>query len=121
MKLFFERFKREYIKRDKIFEETIEKEYFFLRVLKDCWIMLFLLLNLRIETTKKDLVLNLNNEWIKKSKKLKILKLCRSLSWISGEQLKRLMFKIFLIDFTKTEFKRCWLNLLSKWIKREEQ
>ena len=90
--------------------------------------MLLLLLNLRIETTKEDLVLNLNNEWIKKQKRWKylkirgkILKLCKSLSWISAVKLKRLMFKIFLIDIEKTEVKRCWPILLSKLTKREEQ
>ena len=51
----------------------------------------------------------------------KILKLCRSLSWISVVQLKRLIFKIFLIDFEKTEVKLCWSIFLSKWTKREEK
>ena len=78
--------------------------------------MLFLLLKLRIETTTEDLVLNLNNEWIKKQKRWKylkirgkILKLCRSL-----------IFKIFLIDFEKSEVKPGWLILLSKGTKRDE-
>ena len=63
------------MKIDKSFEEKIEKEYFFLRVLNGCWIMLFLLLKIRIETTRLDLILNLKREWIKRHKRWKYLKI----------------------------------------------
>ena len=49
-----------------------------------------------------------------------MLKLCKSLSWISDEQLKRLIFKIFKLIW-KTEVQRLWSVLLSKRTKREEQ
>ena len=90
--------------------------------------MLFVLLKIRIETRREDLILKLKREWIKKHKRwkylkisIRILKLCNSVNWILGVQLKRLILGSFLIDLEKTEVSRSWSILLSKWIKREEQ
>ena len=81
--------------------------------------MLFLLLKIRIETTRLDLILNLKREWIKKHKRWKylkisgrILKLCKSVNWILGVHLERLIFKRFLIDLEKTEVSRSWSILI---------
>jgi hypothetical protein len=41
------------------------RKNFLLRVLKGCWIMIFLVLQIKIDTTKEDLVLNLKSEWMK--------------------------------------------------------
>ena len=88
--------------------------------------MLFLVLNFKIEETTDDFVLNLKREWVKEQKRWKYLKVRGKMlrlykSLISDEQLKRLIFKILLIYFEKTEVKWLWSVLLIKRTKREQQ
>ena len=51
-----------------------KRENFFLRVLKYCWIMLFLVFNFKIEETRDDFVLNFKKRVSKRKKILKISK-----------------------------------------------
>ena len=88
--------------------------------------MLFLVLNFKIEETTDDFVLNLKREWVKEQKRWKYLKVRGKMlrlykSLVSDEQLKRLIFKILLIYFEKTEVKWLWSVLLIKRTKREQQ
>ena len=93
--------------------QKLKKKNIFLKELKDCWIILFILLSIRIEVSRDEAGLNLNKECVKKQKCWKYLKisgnifmLWRSKSCLSGVKLERRTFKIFLIDLEKTEYKR---------------
>ena len=62
--------------------------------------MLFLVLNFKIVETIDDFVFNLKRVkeqkcWKYQKIRSKLFKLCKSLSWISDEKLKRLIFQIF--------------------------
>ena len=74
MKQIFERFKREWIKSDNILEEKIEKENLFFKWLKDCWMMLFLILNFKNERTREDFSIKFEERVSKIQKFWKYLK-----------------------------------------------